>query len=141
MKLFRETVRCRACGHQWTGYLHGFSRGHAVLVNGERVAFIPDDLLYCFPEHIDLGHDPAEALLVLGWRHMELCPACGARDFVAAYDQRTMRDVAFIPFATALLMWVTGQPFTLSIALATLLIVGAAALGAKKASVETQQNP
>jgi hypothetical protein len=97
IKLFRETVCCRACGHEWTGYLHGFSRGHAVLVSGERVAFIPDDLLYAFPEHVGLG-DPAEPLLVLGWRHMESCPSCGARDFVGAYDQRTTQDVPFIPF-------------------------------------------
>ena len=58
-------------------------------------------------------------------------------------DPRQIGILSYLtPLAsTALLMWVTGQPFTLSIALATLLIVGAAALGAKKASVETQQNP
>jgi hypothetical protein len=77
--------------------LHGFSRGHAVLVSGERVAFIPDDLLYAFPEQVGLGHDFAAPLVKLGWRHMESCPACGAADFVGAYDQRTMQEVPFIP--------------------------------------------
>ena len=98
MKLFRETVRCRACGHEWTGYLHGSARGHSVLISGERVAFLPDDLLYSFPDQIDLGHDPAESLIALGWRHMESCPSCGARDFVGRYDQQTAQEVAFIPF-------------------------------------------
>lgn len=99
MKLFRETVRCRACGHEWTGYLHGFSRGHSVLVQGERVAFVPDDLLYDFPQQVGLG-DPAGPLLALGWRHMESCPSCGAQDFVGAYDQQKMQDVPFISFDT-----------------------------------------
>lgn len=98
IKLFRETVGCRACGHQWTGYLHGFSRGHAVLVHGEHVAFIPDDLLYSFPEHVGLGHDFAAPLIALGWRPMESCPECGATDLTATYDQRSMQEVPFIPF-------------------------------------------
>jgi hypothetical protein len=98
MMLFRESIRCRACGHEWTGYLHGFSRGHAVLVSGERVAFIPDDLLYAFPEHVSLGHDFAALLVALGWRHMESCPACGTADFVGAYNQQAMVEVPFIQF-------------------------------------------
>ncbi len=52
LRLFHESIDCRSCGHQWTGYLHGFSRGHGVLIRDGTIAFVPDDLLYAFAEQI-----------------------------------------------------------------------------------------
>jgi hypothetical protein len=93
VSLFYETVRCRSCGHEWTGYLHGFSRGHEVLVHDDRIVCIPDDLIYAFPIEAGRVDSPGSPLRALGWRDLETCPACSAADFVAKYDRRTMREV------------------------------------------------
>lgn len=106
LRLFHESIACRSCGHQWTGYLHGFSRGHGVLVRDSTIAFVPDDLLYAFAEqirklpddpHLQLS-DPSDCLRSEGWRDLESCPRCGAVDFEAKFDQLSMTLVPCIAF-------------------------------------------
>jgi hypothetical protein len=106
LRLFRETVTCRSCGHAWQAYLHGFSRGHGVLIREGKIAFVPDDLSYALAKQIGLLSndqssrldDPADALRSHGWHDVERCPNCMARDLVAEYDQSRMADVDCIVF-------------------------------------------
>ena len=105
LNLFHESLHCLSCGHEWDGYVPGFSRGHSVLTRGGRFAFIPDDLGYAFLEHIDRAHNPitrlgdfADPLRRLGWRDLESCPACNARNLAPRYDPSTTEEVACIFF-------------------------------------------
>ena len=106
VRLFHESVNCQSCGHQWHGYLHGFSRGHSVLIRDGKIAFVPDDLAYAFADQIRIlpddpstwPNDPADALRENGWRDIECCPKCGSNDFVPQYDQSSMVDVDCIEF-------------------------------------------
>jgi hypothetical protein len=83
--LFREHLTCKACGHAWEGFLHGFARGHTVLQKGERVLFIPDDISYAFPSDFDFTYP--ELFLQRGWRDMESCPICHSRQLAGVrYD-------------------------------------------------------
>lgn len=106
IRLFHETVTCGVCGYVWTGYLHGFSRGHAVLVRDGAIACVPDDLAYEFANQILAPQsspdqwvgDPANTVRSHGWRNLETCPNCGLTDFVAQYDQASLVDVPYIHF-------------------------------------------
>lgn len=109
VRLFHESVTCQSCGHQWLGYLHGFSRGHGVLVCDGQIAFVPDDLAYEFADQIRALPDdtetwprsPAEALRENGWRDIEQCPKCRMTNFVAQFDQSSMVEVACINFCAS----------------------------------------
>lgn len=103
IRLFQETVTCRSCFHTWFGYIHGFCRGHGVLSRDGIIAFVPDDLLYAFADQISSDPsrppgDPADLLRAHGWRDIEQCPSCGARDFVGKFDQSLMIDIECLEF-------------------------------------------
>ncbi len=103
LQLSHAAVTCRRCCHQWIAYLHGFSRGHAVLIKDGRIAFLGDDVACAFLDRIDailkpqdpgtsVG-DPADALRDDGWRGSERCPNCNALLDDAKYDRAMVVDV------------------------------------------------
>lgn len=95
LRLFKEHLTCKVCGHVWDGFLHGFSRGHAVLQKGDRIVFVPEDILYSFPAESDATYP--ELFLRRGWRDLESCPVCHCRRFEGSrYDQASMVDVPCI---------------------------------------------
>lgn len=95
LKLFRESLTCKSCGHKWSGFLHGFSRGHTVLEKEGRVLFIPDDICYAFLS--DYDGDYPQLFLESGWRELESCPHCRSKDFTGwQYDQSATEDVACV---------------------------------------------
>lgn len=109
IRIFHETVTCRSCGHQWLGYLSGFSRGHGVLERDGRIAFVPDDIAYEIIDHIRAlpqvpntwVNDPAEVLREYGWRDVERCPRCGVTDFLPQYQETSMVEVPCIEFVAS----------------------------------------
>jgi hypothetical protein len=80
-------------------------RGHSVLTRGTSIAFIADDLGYSFVKEIDSASnqitrfgDFADPLRRLGWRDLESCPACNARNLTPRYDQATVEEVGCVVF-------------------------------------------
>ena len=72
--------------------MHGFSRGHAVLKKKDRILFVPDDLVYFFPDA--LNFDYYSIFAEEGWLDLESCPKCGELNlFPPQYDQSKMVDV------------------------------------------------
>lgn len=120
IRLFHESVSCQSCGHQWLGYLHGFSRGHGVLIRDGRIAFVPDELVYEFaaqiralPDDPNAWPTPSDALREHGWRDIECCPRCRATNFVSQYDQSSMVDVGCIEFVASD-FWLNGRTWMLT---------------------------
>jgi hypothetical protein len=95
INLFEEDLSCRDCLFNWHGFVHGFSRGHAVLEKSGTVLFISDDIGYAFPRDSDLGY--IDLVTSSGWRYLESCPRCGSRDlFPPRYDQGTIKSIPCI---------------------------------------------
>jgi hypothetical protein len=71
-----------------------------VLTRAGRFAFIPDDLGYSFIEQLDRNPDRivrlgdfSDPLRELGWRDIELCPACKSHKLAGRYDRATEQKV------------------------------------------------
>jgi len=95
LRLFKKHLTCKACGHVWDGFLHGFSRGHTVLQNRDRILFIPDDIVYSFASDFDATYP--ELFFQRGWRDLESCPLCHSKTFEGwRYDQASMAEVPCI---------------------------------------------
>ena len=95
LKLFRESLTCKACGRAWSGLLHGFARGHTVLEKEGRILIIGDDIGYSFPQDFDSEYP--RLFTDSGWRELESCPKCHSKRFSGArYDQSSTEEVPCI---------------------------------------------